>query len=182
MALKRGRTETFDIVNDPGLRKPINDYKHSIRDDVKRAYVVQSPCQPRSHAFLKTYIDKITSFHADYFDKWEWMEYIGSKDGAYCYWCYLSGEVLEVKCLLVKHFGIGRRLPRNLKFMSEQLVAHTILLRHYFFLLKIKDKVWQEKYLLETAYRTRLTAVVDVVDVVRLLLQQGLAFRGNNEL
>ncbi|CAM8877395.1 unnamed protein product [Rhodiola kirilowii] len=33
MAFKRGRTENecernFDIVNDPALRKPINDYEH----------------------------------------------------------------------------------------------------------------------------------------------------------
>ncbi|KAL9669885.1 hypothetical protein QQ045_007435 [Rhodiola kirilowii] len=50
MAFKRGRTENecernFDIVNDLALRKPINDYEHSIRDDVRRAYVVQDQRQ-----------------------------------------------------------------------------------------------------------------------------------------
>ncbi|CAM8914111.1 unnamed protein product [Rhodiola kirilowii] len=183
MAFKRGRTETFDIVNDPGLRKPINDYEHSIRDDVRRAYVVQGPCQPRSHAFPITYMDHVRSFHADYFDKWEWMEYSVSQDGAYCYWCYLFKGGSRNEVFISKAF-------RNWKKATEKFKAHVGAAgsahnnaKTLFFSFKdqrqsLARKVFVGNRALETAYRTRLTAVVDVV---RLLLQQGLAFRGNDE-
>jgi hypothetical protein len=35
-----------DIVVDPGLRKPTNEFPHEIRDDAKRAYLQMGPCQP----------------------------------------------------------------------------------------------------------------------------------------
>ncbi|CAD6210141.1 unnamed protein product [Miscanthus lutarioriparius] len=45
---KRPRIELDmnDIVADPGLRKPIDEFHHDIRDDARRAYLQMSPYQP----------------------------------------------------------------------------------------------------------------------------------------
>jgi hypothetical protein len=37
-----------DIVADPGLRKPIDDFHHDIRDDARRAFLEMGPFQPAS--------------------------------------------------------------------------------------------------------------------------------------
>ena len=34
-----------DIISDPGLRKPIDEYPFEIRDQVKRAYALRGPTQ-----------------------------------------------------------------------------------------------------------------------------------------
>ncbi|KAL9688095.1 hypothetical protein QQ045_032508 [Rhodiola kirilowii] len=190
MSFKRGRTENecerdFDIVNDPALRKPINDYEHSIRDNVRRAYVVQGPCRPHSHNFPKTYIvDRLRSFHNDYFKTYEWLEYSVSKDAAYCYWCYLfKGEY--AKDAFIKE-GFQNWKNAHEKFRAHVGAAGSSHNKAKTLFFSFKDqrqslarKVFVGNRVLETAYRTRLTAVVDVV---RLLLQQGLAFRGHNEM
>ena len=40
-----------DIVADPGLRKPIGEFHHGIRDDARKAFLNMGPCQPKSHKF-----------------------------------------------------------------------------------------------------------------------------------
>ncbi|KAL9674113.1 hypothetical protein QQ045_030383 [Rhodiola kirilowii] len=189
MSSKRARPENecergFEIVNDSALTKPINDYENSIRDDVRRAYVVQGPCQPHSHAFPKTYIDTLRGFRAVWFKTWEWLEYSVSKDGAYCYWCYLFKGASRNDVFTKTEF-------RNWKHASERYRAHVGAVgsahnnaKILFFSFKdqrqsLARKVFVGNQNLETAYRTRLTAVVEVV---RLLLQQGLEFWGNDEM
>ena len=46
--LKRPRIELEmnDIVSDPGLRKPIDEFHHDIRYDARRAYLQMGPHQP----------------------------------------------------------------------------------------------------------------------------------------
>jgi hypothetical protein len=45
--------QVFDIVADPGLRKPIDEYDVNIRDAVRREYLLQGPCQPIGHIYPK---------------------------------------------------------------------------------------------------------------------------------
>jgi hypothetical protein len=45
--------QVFDIVVDPGLRKPIDEYDVNIRDAVRREYLLQGPCQPIGHIYPK---------------------------------------------------------------------------------------------------------------------------------
>ncbi|WVZ79851.1 hypothetical protein U9M48_027380 [Paspalum notatum var. saurae] len=40
-----------DIISDPGLRKPIDEYPFEIRDQVKRAYALRGPTQPIGFIF-----------------------------------------------------------------------------------------------------------------------------------
>ena len=40
-----------NLPTDLGLRSRILDYHPNIRDQVRRAYLLKGPCQPRSHNF-----------------------------------------------------------------------------------------------------------------------------------
>ena len=42
-----------DVVADPGNRIPIESYPHEIRDQVRRAYALRGPTQPRNLTFAK---------------------------------------------------------------------------------------------------------------------------------
>ena len=80
-----------DIISDPGLRKPIDDYPSEIRDQVKRAYVLRGPTQ---QALGFTYPRKWQSgewrsFQHHWFGKYDWLEYSEAKDAAFCFYCYL---------------------------------------------------------------------------------------------
>ena len=44
-----------DIISDPALYKPINDYDPRIRDKIRRKYVLKGPCQSFSHDFLRPF-------------------------------------------------------------------------------------------------------------------------------
>jgi hypothetical protein len=45
--------QVFNIVVDPGLRKPIDEYAINIRDTVRREYLLRGPCQPICHTYPK---------------------------------------------------------------------------------------------------------------------------------
>jgi hypothetical protein len=51
---QRFELDMNDIVADPGLIKPIDEFPHEIRDDAKRAYLQMGPCQPFGHTFPRT--------------------------------------------------------------------------------------------------------------------------------
>ena len=81
-----------DIVGDPALRKPIEEYPISTRDEVRRRYLVKDPCQPYGHEFCSRNFGKISRrFRDKLFTKYEWLEYSTSKDAIFCFWCYLVG-------------------------------------------------------------------------------------------
>jgi hypothetical protein len=42
-----------DVVGDPGNRKPIEEYPPEIRDQVRRAYALRGPTQPRNVTFTR---------------------------------------------------------------------------------------------------------------------------------
>jgi hypothetical protein len=41
------------IISDPGLRIPIDQFAHDIRDEVRRAFIEKDPTQPTGHNFPK---------------------------------------------------------------------------------------------------------------------------------
>ena len=64
-----------DIVEDPGLRKPIDESPHKIRDDAKRAYLQMCSCQPFGHTFPQTPGNFQTrSFVESWFKQFDWLE------------------------------------------------------------------------------------------------------------
>ena len=44
----------MNLEADLGKRNPISDYDVNIRDDVRRAYIAKSPCQPNLTNFSYT--------------------------------------------------------------------------------------------------------------------------------
>ncbi|CAH9146872.1 unnamed protein product [Cuscuta epithymum] len=188
---KRARTEStheWDIISDPFLRKPINEYAPGIRDDVMRAYVVKGACQPASHKFPRTEFGKtLRSFRGEWFKTWEWLEYSISKDAAFCFWCYLfhghEGKRFGDDVFVRTGFRNWKKAPE--KFRDHVGIVESVHndARTQFFAFKnqkqsISRSLSSGTQLLGAAYRTRLNASVDCA---RFLIAQGLAFRGHNE-
>ena len=87
-----------DIIADPGLRKPIEEYDVGIRDQIRREYLIKGPCQPLGHNFPKKQYGKtMRGFRELWFKNNEWLEYSVSKDAAYCLWCYLFRQTKGVR-------------------------------------------------------------------------------------
>ncbi|KAH7650966.1 Ribonuclease H-like protein, partial [Dioscorea alata] len=177
-----------DIVSDPGLRKPIEDFDNRIRDQVRREYLTRGPCQAIGHKFpQKDYGKQKRSFEDAWFKQHPWLEYSITKDAPFCFWCYLfkpskgsrMGEDTFTKMgfnnwkkaleKFVEHIGAVNSLHNDARvkfqgFQSQRQSVSHLLATH--------------SHEMEVAYRIRLTAVLDVT---RFLLKQGLPFRGNDE-
>lgn len=178
-----------DIVSDPGLRKPIEEFDISIRDQVRREYLTRGPCQPIGHVYPKrTFGNQERSFQESWYKIYTWLEYSISKDAAFCLWCYLfkptnkGGRYKEDVFIKTGFMNWKNALERfnlhigvvdschnhaRIQFESFQDQRHGIsnILRAHG-----RD--------MEVSYRTRLTAMLDVT---RFLLKQGLSFRGHDE-
>ncbi|CAH9060043.1 unnamed protein product [Cuscuta europaea] len=178
-----------DIVSDPGLRKPIFKYNSFIRDQVMREYLTRGPCRPIGHVYPKrVYGKEKRSFQPAWFEKYPWLEYSISKDAAYCLWCYLFkdsnkgnrvGEVAftekgvnnwkKALDIFNTHVGVVGSAHNNARVKLETFQNQRQSISH---LISAHGRE------IEAAYRIRLTAILDVI---RFLLKQGLAFRGHDE-
>ena len=81
-----------NLPTDLGLRPRILDYHPNIRDQVRRAYLLKGPCQPRNHNLPFKEYGKTPRrrFIPSWFDKHKtWLEYNIEKNAAYCLCCYL---------------------------------------------------------------------------------------------
>ncbi|KAJ1275611.1 hypothetical protein BS78_05G148400 [Paspalum vaginatum] len=169
---KRPRVEFrhSDIIGDPRNRKPIEDYSHKIRDEVKRAYALSGPTQPENHTFSR---------------KWQ-SEYSVSKDAAYCLYCYLFFDPRKSE-----NFGssvFAKQGYVNWKKSKEAFARHSSCKTHVESRLKCDDFMNQRssvsrkvnKYSKEEGkqYEIHLTSSLDVA---RFLIMQGDAFRGHDE-
>ena len=76
-----------EIVVDPALRKSIEDYDTRIRDEIRRCYILKSPCQPLEHNFQRPHskIKKKRCFQKSWFRTHQWLEYNMSKDASFCF-------------------------------------------------------------------------------------------------
>ncbi|CAL2256046.1 unnamed protein product [Prunus armeniaca] len=79
-----------NLIVDPGLRPQMLDYDPNIRDEVRRAYLQNGPCQPKDHTFPQTDLSGYDRcFNVKWFDEFDWLEYSISKDTAFCLYCSL---------------------------------------------------------------------------------------------
>ncbi|KAH7653232.1 Ribonuclease H-like protein [Dioscorea alata] len=165
-AQKRTRVEFSpdDIIADLGIRQPIEKkYDVNIRDRVRRSYLLQGPCQPIGYDFPKKQQGKeMRRFQEAWFEKYDWLEYSVAKDEAYCFYCYLFRQDRSEK---------GASYIFTRKGFSNWRKAFEAFNQHV-------DFKNQRQNVSHIDYRSRLTAVLDVV---RILLVQGLAFRGHDE-
>jgi len=85
-----------EIKYDLGLRKEINSYHFNLRERVRRKYLENGSCQPRTCNFSFAQIgekDNLRRFQPELFDEFRsWLEYSESKNRAYCFCCFLFRE------------------------------------------------------------------------------------------
>ncbi|XP_039120354.1 uncharacterized protein LOC120256752, partial [Dioscorea cayenensis subsp. rotundata] len=177
-----------DIIADPGIRQPIEECDVDIRDRVRRSYLLKGPCQPIGYEFPKKQQGKeMRRFQEAWFQKYNWLEYSVAKDEAYCFYYYLFRQDRSEKgasdIFTRKGFSNWRKA---LKAFNQHVgtvnSAHNDARQHC---EDFKNQRQSVSHVLsshgrqmEIDYRSRLTAILDVV---RILLVQGLAFRGHDE-
>ncbi|XP_028126583.1 zinc finger MYM-type protein 1-like [Camellia sinensis] len=67
------------------------DYNANDRDQIRRAYLQKTPCQPCDHNFpQKSFGQKLRQFNQAWFNEFpNWLEYSVVKDVVFCLCCYL---------------------------------------------------------------------------------------------
>ncbi|XP_039003134.1 zinc finger MYM-type protein 1 [Hibiscus syriacus] len=84
-----------DLLSDPADRPKITSYHPNQKDEIRRAYWIKGPCQPRGHTFPSKKIGpKLRCFIVEWFDEFDWLEYSIKEDKAYCLCCYLFGDIV----------------------------------------------------------------------------------------
>ncbi|XP_057774925.1 uncharacterized protein LOC130993906 [Salvia miltiorrhiza] len=83
--------DLLNLPSDPGLRPNIMSYPPNMIEQVRRAYLLKGPCQPRNHDFpQKIEANRKRKFVSAWFDEFKmWLEYSIAKDAAFCLYCYL---------------------------------------------------------------------------------------------
>ena len=80
-----------EIKFDPGKRRSIDEYPPNMKDMVRRKYLDNGPCQPRTYDFpTRKICGRDRRFNPDWFEQYgSWLEYSESTDKAYCFCCFL---------------------------------------------------------------------------------------------
>ena len=148
--------QAFDIVADPGLRKPIDEYDVNIRDAVRREYLLRGPCQPVGHTYpRKMKGDRPRSFHDSRFKNHNWLECSVAKNAAFCFCCYLFKQQRS------ENYGVDAFINNGKN--QRQSVGHS---------MTSGSKKYEEEY---------LDHIFIILAIVRSLLLQALTFCGHDE-
>ncbi|XP_049407843.1 uncharacterized protein LOC125871294 [Solanum stenotomum] len=185
--LKQG-VDLDSLPADPKKRVPIRDYHPDERDEIRRAYIQRGPHQPRIREFPQSDIFGLKHrFNRKWFKKYhDWLEYSVIEDATYCLCCYLfqdesihqgGGETFSSigfrswhkKKRLDTHIGKSNSVNNQAKKKCEDLMRQEQSIQAAFVKLSNQTKL---------EHKIRLKASIEVA---RLLLNQGLAFRGHRE-
>lgn len=162
-----------DVVADPGLRRPIEEYDVGIRDQVRTKYLLMGPCQPAGHKFpRKQQGHGSRSFIEVWFKRFDWLEYSVEKDAAYCFYCYLF-----------KKPGVGKSGSdvfsksgfQNWKKASESFAGHVGGVNSIHNNARRRCEDFKTSRRIATPERPCMNAILDVA---RLHLKLGIAFCG----
>jgi hypothetical protein len=177
-----------EIKYDPGLRKEIDSYHPNHREKVRRKYLENGPCQPRTCIFPSSQIGETENprrFIPEWFNEFGgWLEYSESKDRAYCFFCFLFREKKDAgyKAFVVDGWNGYHRKERLKLHVGKVGGPHYNAMKKCDDLLRRKQHIDVAYHKLsdaaKKAYFTRLNGSVDTT---RLLLNQGLPFRGHDE-
>ncbi|XP_060216718.1 uncharacterized protein LOC132644157 [Lycium barbarum] len=184
-------SQKFDLnslKHDPGERTKILDFHPNHYDVIRREYLRRGTCQPRLKEYPKTNVSRyMRRFNPQWFSEYSnWLEYSESKDTVFCLNFYLfkddnihqgGGDVFSTigfkiwqkKKSLKKHVGGRNNIHNQARKNCEDLERQE---------QSIESSLVMQDTHFKHEYRLCLTASVDVV---RLLLNQGLAFRGHDE-
>ncbi|KAJ9541079.1 hypothetical protein OSB04_027585 [Centaurea solstitialis] len=177
-----------DLPTDPGLRIRIWDYNPNIRDEVRRAYLLKGPCQPRKHEFPYTIFgSKPRRFNPAWFDEFSnWLEYSVNQNAAYCLCCYLFKPNIGAQaggdsfvCLGFKNWSRKDKLRIHVGGVNS---AHNNAWSKCAVLLDQKQHM--EALMIKHPEQSNIDYKIHLnasIDCVRFLLRQGIAFRGHVE-
>ncbi|XP_052622504.1 uncharacterized protein LOC111919920 [Lactuca sativa] len=85
-----------DLPKDPTDKPKITSYKSNVRYYVRRAYLLQGPCQIRLYKLPKKKIgDRFRRSILSWFDGFDWLEYSVKRNRAYCLYCYVFGDIMN---------------------------------------------------------------------------------------
>jgi hypothetical protein len=189
---KRPRTELDlrDIADDPGNRKPIDEFHHDIRDEARRAYLQIGPHRLAGHKFPKAKVNgkgQARGFVGSWFDQFDWLEYSVAKDAAYCFYCYLFNPQ---QIGFHSNDTFTRVGFRNWKNAKDSFKEHAQSIDGFHSnarkrALDFKNQRQSVEHMWtvtstaeEEAYKARLTIMLGIA---RFLLLQALAFHGHDE-
>jgi hypothetical protein len=175
-----------EIQYDPGKRKRIEEYHPDLKDLVRRKYLINGPCQPRTNEFPQN--ENSRRFNPDWFDEFgSWLEYSESKDKAYCFCCFLfrdrnSKKEAGYEAFVVNGWNAWHRKSRLKDHIGDVGSVHNQALKNCDALLRrdehIDVAIQVQSEAAKIAYFTRLNSSIDTA---RFLLKQGLPFRGHDE-
>ncbi|XP_042028087.1 zinc finger MYM-type protein 1-like [Salvia splendens] len=177
-----------EIVSDPGLRKPVDEFDVNVRDEVRREYMARGPCQLVGYTYPRsTFGIHDRSFQEVWYRKFPWLEYSESKDAAFCFWCYLFKQSDKGGRYAVDAFT--KTGFCNWKRALEKFNAHVGAVNSCHNNARIQFEAFQDQIhstnMLESfsremnaICRARLTTLLDVT---RFILKQGWPFYGVDE-
>ncbi|XP_058776678.1 LOW QUALITY PROTEIN: uncharacterized protein LOC131651006 [Vicia villosa] len=179
----------FDLEKLPGLRPKISDYHPSDRNEIRRYYLQKGPCQPKEINFpQRKFGDTFRKFNLNWYLKYgNWLEYSQKEDTAYCLCCYLMGShVGEHKgcgdAFITKGFTNWKKSERFRVHLGDTNSSHNQAWKNCQALMKQKQHIegvlCKQSNQAKEDYQIHLTGIIDCI---RFLLAQGLAFRGNDE-
>ncbi|KAD3640818.1 hypothetical protein E3N88_30041 [Mikania micrantha] len=174
------------LPSDPADRKPLLSYNPNQRDEIRRAYLLRGPCQPRDITFPQTMIGKDKRrFSVSWYDNHpRWLEYSIKNDSVYCLCCYLfKGYFGDHRDTFVTDgFNGWKKEERLYKHEGEVNSVHNKCLKKCDDLLNenqsIRAAFKKQDSKQRQEYRLRLSTSMRVA---KKLLNQGQAFRGHDE-
>ncbi|XP_057455557.1 uncharacterized protein LOC130746832 [Lotus japonicus] len=177
------------LPSDPGLRPSISHYHPNDRDKIRRYYLQKGPCQPKEISFPQSQFgNSFRRFNPSWYSKYgNWLEYSQKEDAAFCLCCYLmrsdtgehkgSGEVF-----ITEGYANWKKSERFQNHVGSSSSPHNQAWGNCEALMKqsqhIEVALCRQTHQIKEDYRIHLTAIIDCI---RFLLCQGLAFRGNDE-
>ncbi|XP_052627154.1 uncharacterized protein LOC128133675 [Lactuca sativa] len=179
-----------DLPSDPGMRTRILDYDPNVRDEVRRAYLLKGPCQPKSHEFPYTLFGKKPRrFNVAWFNVKEystWLEYSVTQNAVYCLYCYLFKPYVGAQGGGETFVSVGFENWGHKEKLNQHVGGFKSV--HNQAWSKCKDLL-NNKQRVDVAFAKHLTqSSIDYdirldasIDCIRFLLRQGLAFRGHDE-
>ncbi|XP_075645291.1 uncharacterized protein LOC142616297 [Castanea sativa] len=154
---------------DPGLREKISSYHPNNHDEIRICYLGKGPCQPPYDYPVSYFSGKPRRFRAEWCVTRNWLEYSIAKDAAFCFYCYLFGQVVGKQgggdTFVMKGFKLWNQLVKLDSHVGRVNSAHNQAVKKSEDLLKEKQHIQsvlvKQSNQDKAEYRVQLNAIVD---------------------
>ncbi|KAL9667281.1 hypothetical protein QQ045_001632 [Rhodiola kirilowii] len=163
--------------------KKNREYHPNQCDEIRRKYLLREPCQPRGHSFPQKLIaGSLRRFNVEWFDQYgNWLEYSIKGDKAFCLCCYLFKDSGK-DAFVIEDFTSWNKPERLASHVGNINSFHNRSVKRCDDLMRqaqsIAVALTKQSEFTKNEHQIRLNASIDVS---RLLLNQGLPFRGHDE-